>query len=235
MFILKQLRRKKNISQTDLAQAIGVSLRTIQLYEKKGANIPIKNLTKIAAYFDMNIAELYIHEVNEKNQAYVKNKAFSTNGNICYPLENGSFLMMAPLLFIENQKGYVNNYPEKEMLKHVPQISFIIDVMEGGSYMAFEISGNAMDDKSLEAVPNKSIVLGRKLTQDEWVPQNIGLIQKTLVFVCKDRIFCKRLLKFDERKRTILCHNLNTSPEYQDFEVPLTDIIEVYQLVKKQI
>ncbi len=66
MYAIKQLRRKKNLSQSDLAKEIGVSLRTIQLYEKKNANIPIKNLTRIAAYFDLSIAELYLQEVNEK-------------------------------------------------------------------------------------------------------------------------------------------------------------------------
>jgi len=231
MFILKQLRRKKNISQTDLAKEIGVSLRTIQLYEKREANIPIKNLTKIAAFFDLSIAELYLYEVNEEELMYSKKRAFSHYGNIFYPLEYGKFLIMAPLLAAEQQKGFIANGANRAGLKDTFQIGFIVDFIEDGAYLSFEISGDSMNDGTLEAIPNKTIVLGLLVDTNEMDT----VLNKIAVIVCKDRIICKRITGYNADKKTICCESLNKSPEYSNFEVQTSNIIEVYHVVKKQM
>ena len=67
-----------------MGEEIGVSLRTIQLYERKDANIPIKNLTKIAEYFGLTIAELYMHEVNDMGEAYTKRQPFTKHGSVFF-------------------------------------------------------------------------------------------------------------------------------------------------------
>lgn len=231
MFILKQLRRKKNISQTDLAKEIGVSLRTIQLYEKREANIPIKNLNKIAAFFDLSIAELYLYEVNEEELMYSKKRAFSRYGNIFYPLDYGKFLIMAPLLAVEQQKGFVANGADKDSLKDTFQIGFIVDFIEDGAYLAFEVSGDSMNDGTLESIPNKTIVLGLLVEANEMD----AILHKIAIVVCKDRIICKRITGYNAQEKTIYCESLNKSPEYSNFEVQISDIIEVYHVVKKQM
>ncbi|MEP3570166.1 MAG: helix-turn-helix transcriptional regulator, partial [Flavobacteriaceae bacterium] len=109
MYAIKHLRRKKNLSQSDLAKEIGVSLRTIQLYEKKDANIPIKNLTKIASFFDLSIAELYLQEVSETRETYVRRQPFTKYGSVFYPMDHGKYLIMVPLILMEQQNTYIKS------------------------------------------------------------------------------------------------------------------------------
>jgi len=235
MHILKILRRKKKISQTELADAIGVSLRTIQLYEKKDANIPIKNLSKIAEYFGMSIAELYIHEINEEGDFYSKRKVFSNHGNICYPLDYGKYLVMAPVLLFEQQKEYLAKRTQKDFLSALVQVGFILDYLEGGFHMAFEIIGDAMEDKTINAIPNGALVLGLNIDKKVFVKRADEFKGEVVLLVCAGKIICKSFTGLNEDMTAINCHSLNPSPEYQDFAMPIADVHELFVVVKKQI
>lgn len=235
MYILKQLRRKKNISQTDLAREIGVSLRTIQLYERKDANIPIKNLTKIAEYFEMTIAELYLHEVNDIGENYIRKQPFTKHGSIFYPLDHGKYLIMAPLVLMEHYDGYIENIKEQYDKNHPFQAGFVIDFLEDEIYTAFEITGDSMDNDSVHAIPNKAIVLGLEIHKKAFTKGDTTLWNKPYVLVCEDRIICKQITGFNREHETLHCHNLNSSPEYQDFELPLDEVLQVFRIVKKQL
>ena len=235
MQIIKRLRRKKRIRQQDLATAIGVSLRTIQLYEKKDANIPIKNLTKIADYFGTSIAELYIEEVNEARDPYLTGDVFSAKGTFLKFLPGGKAVVRAPLVLIEKQKAFLEKFDLNSALDELPKIEFLLNTAIRSNYMAFEISGNSMDDGTIQAIPAGALVLTREVerTEMETVPKKF--LNQPFVLIGKERIFCKSVTAISKDKATILCNNLNPSPEYHDFEIPISEIRGFYQVVKKQI
>lgn len=54
MQIIKQLRIKEGLSQTELAQEIQVSLGTIQNYEGGKVNIPSRSLKRLSKFFGVN-------------------------------------------------------------------------------------------------------------------------------------------------------------------------------------
>ncbi len=221
MYIIKQLRRKKNISQSKLGNEIGVSLRTIQLYERKNANIPIKNLTKIANYFDMTIAELYLQEVNDMGESYTKKQPFTKHGSVFYPLDYGKYLVMAPLILVEWQQKYIDGLAKSN--GKVPfQSGFIIDFEAKEPHRIFEVSGDSMNDSTMNTIPNKAFVLGLSLKKEMFTNDDETLWNKSYILVCKDRIICKQLTGFSKEKGTLICHNLNTSPEFQDLNCTWT-------------
>ena len=217
-----------------MGKEIGVSLRTIQLYERKNANIPIKNLTKIAHYFDMTIAELYLQEFNDMGESYTKEQPFTKHGSVFYPLVHGKYLVMAPLIFVEWHKKYIDGLEKKD--DSVPfKSAFIIDFLAKEPHRIFEISGDSMNDDSLNAIPNKAFVLGLGLRKESFTKDDETLWNKSYILVCKDRIICKQLTGYSKDKASLLCHNLNTSPEFQDFELPLEDVFQIFKIVQKQL
>lgn len=234
MYTIKQLRRKKDISQSQLAEEIGVSLRTIQLYERKDANIPIKNLTKIAEFFDLTIAELYLHEVNDMGEAYTKKQPFTRHGSVFYPLDHGKYLVMAPLVLVEWHKKYIESLKE-ENVKNPFQAGFIVDFLTDEPHRVFEVSGDSMNNSTMEAIPNKAFVLGLEIKKEAFARNGDMLWDQSYVLVCLDRIICKRITGYNRQNGSLQCHNLNTSPEYQDFDLPLTDVLQVFKVVRKQI
>ncbi len=232
MNIIKHLRRKKGVNQSDLATAIGVSLRTIQLYEKRDANIPIKNLTKIAQYFNTTIAELYMHEVNESATGYAKQKVVSADGTMAYALPEGKYLVMAPVLLSGFQEKFLQDLKLDDLLKS----GFLVDYFDEGGYLAFEIIGNAMNDGSIQSIPNGSLVLGKRIDKEVLSKSGTNsLVDQALVLVCTTRIICKRFTGYNVETQSIACNNLNNAPEFKDFEVPLANISSVYLVVKRQL
>lgn len=238
MRIIKQLREKKGVKQPELAEAIGVSPRTIQLYERENANIPIKNLTKIATYFDLSIAELYLKEFNDFRSLYTnKKQSFAKHGSVFYPLDHGKHLVMTPLILLEEYEKYIENIRSSIPEKNAFQIGFVLDTVEEETHRAFEISGDSMNDQSIQAIPNKAIVLALNFNKELFTVAGVDpqIWSQHYVLVCQDRITCKQVIEFDKQKASIRCHNLNPSPEYQDFEVPLEDLLQVFRVIKKQL
>ncbi|WP_411029468.1 helix-turn-helix domain-containing protein [Spongiimicrobium sp. 3-5] len=235
MFVLKQLRRKKNTNQTELAKAIGVSLRTIQLYEKKDANIPIKNLTKIANFFDLTIAELYSYEVNEVAGVYDHVKTETKHGNKISFLRNGKFLVSAPLITEANRAAYMVSSKDDIFLAQTVKVSFVLEALEDCPYMAFEITNNSMYSKGIEGIPNRSIVLGRAVLKEELGQALANDRRSYWILVLKNSIMCKEIASFNVETGNIGCKNLNSSPEFSDFEVNLNDLVHLFVIEKKQI
>ncbi len=235
MFIIKQLRRKKNINQTDLAYAIGVSLRTIQLYEKNNANIPIKNLTKIAAYFDVSISQLYSLEVNESNIVYDKQNKRSKKGHSIGKLAPGKYLLTVPLAIAEEHVNFADNYNDQEYLNSLVRIGFVIDQVAVAHYMAFEIANNSMNNGKVESIAHKTIVLGKKVGKSGLTPKLIDKSGLFWIIVYKDGVMCKEITDYDKKSGTISCHSLNNSPEYPDFNINIEDVKQLFIIIKKQV
>ena len=232
MFVLKQLRRKKRINQTDLANAIGVSLRTIQLYEKKNANIPIKNLTKIANYFGVTIAELYSQEVNEEEIVY--RSKFQNPGFLITSISSKKSIITIPLVTSENYLQYCSEFRNEGFLSKLPVISFVIKDAVQGNYVAFENLGSSMENGKLDSIPNGSIVLGKEVLLEN-LEKMENYKNSNAVIIYGESILCKELVSLDEKNETITCHSLNTSPEYADFKIPLNQVKQLFKVIRKQI
>lgn len=235
MFVLKQLRRKKNVNQSDLAKAIGVSLRTIQLYEKKDANIPRKNLTKIAQYFEVSIVQLYAQEVNESDIIYDKFTKNSKKAHEIRKIDPGKYLLIAPLVTEKDQNQYPNKHDNHEFIHALIKIGFMVEQVSVATYIAFEISNNAMNNGNVNSIPQKAIVLGKQFSIKEFKNRISDEYDLYCIIVHKESIMCKEVLSYDKKNGTIMCHSLNTSPEYPDFEVELNNVKQVFEIIKKQV
>lgn len=55
---IRKFRKQRKISQSVLAKEIGVSLRTIQHYEKGDTDIPMSRVRKMASYFGVEVEDM---------------------------------------------------------------------------------------------------------------------------------------------------------------------------------
>lgn len=67
-----ELRKKKNLSQTDLAQMVGLSYAQIGRYETKGSQPPAEALKKIAEALDTTVDYLVNGDTDEKAKSALK-------------------------------------------------------------------------------------------------------------------------------------------------------------------
>lgn len=65
---IRQLRKARGITQTELANAIGLTFQQVQKYEKARNRISASKLAQIASIFNVDVAELFHAPVNDDEQ-----------------------------------------------------------------------------------------------------------------------------------------------------------------------
>ena len=55
---IKEIRQEKNLSQTDIAKALGVTRQAISLYEKGDREPKLETWQKLADFFDVSVSYL---------------------------------------------------------------------------------------------------------------------------------------------------------------------------------
>ena len=66
---VRELRNKRGISQTELAQAVGTTKRTIYAIETENSDIHISLAERLAMYFGCGLDDIFIPEDNRHNAA----------------------------------------------------------------------------------------------------------------------------------------------------------------------
>jgi transcriptional regulator with XRE-family HTH domain len=120
MFNIKELRQKKGISQTELANQIGVTIRTIQHWEKGSKNITIDKLDRINSYFELNMNIYNQNEENSKLFLVEEKKSIykTTNETKIKKLEDKIKLQDEQLEFYKNQiKNLKKSNPKPDINK----------------------------------------------------------------------------------------------------------------------
>lgn len=68
---IRQLRKARGITQTELASAIGLTFQQVQKYEKARNRISASKLAQIAKIFKVDVAELFEAPVDKGDQAII--------------------------------------------------------------------------------------------------------------------------------------------------------------------
>lgn len=172
----------------------------------------------------------------ELTQVKEPSEVFTTkSGNRFEELPNGKYMLYTKLVGVKAQASYVSAYQDAEFIDDLTEVSWILDRVVKGSYRAFEIMNDSMNDGSLNSVPDGSYVLGRELGKHLWKD---GLRYKQYdkwIIVHRDTVMCKQIIDHNIEEGTITLHSFNTSPEYQDFTISLNEVNQLYNIVKRQI
>lgn len=148
------------------------------------------------------------------------------NNQNTVPYKKPSDATVAPLISQFAYAGYMAGFSDPEYLEAQPQFTSSRK-QNGGHYVAFEVKGDSMDDGSKRAICDGDILLGRELNKMHW--QNRLHVPKVFIIVHKtDGIICKEILKHDVKTGIILCHSWNQDPDYEDFEMNMNDVMQLF-------
>jgi len=240
---LKEYRKKLNLTQEELADLLGKSMRTVITWEQS-EELSQSQVLQINAVL-MKYEKITHKEYNQPISSLIVNEhseTFSTkSGNIIDELPNGKYLLTVPLVPYRAQATYISEFQDAEFIGDLTKVSFVVDIVPRGRYMAFEVINDSMNDATLEREPSRNailngdIVLGRELGRQHWKSRLNTNGYPYWIIVHKDTIVCKEIIKHDIEKGTITCHSLNGSPEFQDFELKLDNCLQLFNIIKKQI
>jgi transcriptional regulator with XRE-family HTH domain len=154
------------------------------------------------------------------------------NGNKFQDLGNGKFIMTVPLVPAKAYATYISECCEGDFIDGFNEVNFYVDQYARGNYVAFEIKGDSMDNGGLYDNPEGCITLCRELNRQHW-KDGFRDSQYGWIIVHKDTIICKDIVGQDLENGIITCHSRNTSPEFQDFNIELNDVKQIFKVVKR--
>lgn len=229
----KVLKYKKlsGITWDEMAETLPISGNALRLAFKRNS-VDEFYLSEIISKYGLNN-----YEQNAQNITVNEPKSlFKTKAGSDYEeLPNGKYLLSVPLIPYKAQATYISEYSDADFISEMKTINFIVDRVGLGSYRAFEITNDSMNNGTLESIPDGAIVLGRELNKQHWKSKLKVNQFPYWIIVHKDSIICKEITSHDVDNGIITCHSLNKSPEFSDFEIELNDVHQLYNIIKKQI
>lgn len=219
---LKYLRKKKGLTQQQLADTLNVKRPVIGAYEEARAEPKTELLKEIAIFFSITVDELVSKELSDRYFEQKKKQAEQEQFNIGKQLKVLSITVdkedreNIELVPAKASAGYLNGYADPEFISELPR--FHLPMLKGGTFRAFELKGDSM----LPLLPG-TIVIAEYL--DNWNQAKSGA---TYILLTKnDGVVYKRLQnKLREQKAFRL---ISDNKAYDPYNVPAEDVLEIWK------
>ncbi|MGK0639442.1 XRE family transcriptional regulator [Schleiferia thermophila] len=223
---IKVLRKRKRLSQEQLAHEIGITRSAVNSYENKLADPPLVVLVKLADFFRISIDRLLKQDLSTLRESELSAlergediEMLSRKLRILTTAVTPSNENLTELVPEKAKAGYTAGYSDPEYISELPvlQLPFL---SKNRKYRAFTISGDSM-----LPLPEGAIVIGEYV--DQWISVKDGtpciLVTRTEGIVFK--IVFNHILK---NSGLLL---VSTNPIYSPYEVKIDEILELWKFV----
>ncbi len=222
---IRRLRKRKKLSQEDLAAELGMSRSKLSAHENgQSRNPPLEDLICVSSFFRISIdtllkvdlsrlSELQLRELEAGNDVYMsgtKLRVLATTVD----RDNNENTELVP---VKAKAGYTAGYSDPEYIAQLPVFS-LPHLPHDRKYRMFPTTGDSM-----HPVPEHAYVIGEYL--EDWT----CLAKETacIVITRTDGIVFK-LASYQPDCRALLLRSLN--PAYAPYQVLAEDILEVWRL-----
>lgn len=229
MFIaqnLKFFRKRKGLSQEEMASILGLNRSTYSGYENEVAQPNLELLLQLAQSENIPLEVMLSKQLDQLSnedfdelQGTWKADARGQNLRILTTVVNSENEEEIELIPQKVSAGYSNGYADPNYLEKLPTMRLPF-LSKDRKYRAFPISGDSMPP-----VVHGSYVVGEFVQDWLSLPSNIPCI----VVTKEDGIVFKYLqnrLQEDQMLRLS-----STNPIYAPFNVPVSDILEIWRFV----
>lgn len=213
---LKWLRGQQGITQTQLAEAVGLNRPVIGAYEEQRAEPKISVLNDMAEYFGISVNDLVNLDLSKKK----KSKAAAETGLrvLSVVVDGSSDKERVALVPAKAAAGYLNGYGDTEFVETLKTFDLpFTELQRDRTYRMFQIKGDSM-----LPIPDGAYIIGSYLENFNGVRPG-----ECYIFVTdNDGIVYKRLGKNGKKANAFVLTSDNTS--YDPFEVPMSDVKEIW-------
>lgn len=208
---IKYLRRKKKLSQQDLANDLHVARTTLGDYERGYTEPNVVTLIKLSELFDIHLDALMKTDLSLKELEIIRNKDFRV---LAISVDNHDRSNIE-LVDTKAEAGYLESFQDPQYISELPKVYF--PNMPQGTYRGFEVNGESM----LPMEPG-SIVICSYLEKLYYIKNN-----KTYVIVSKDLgVVYKRITNIPEEERLLLTSDNDV---YAPYSIDYSDIAEIWE------
>lgn len=213
---IKFLRKKKEYTQSDLAERIGIKRSLLGAYEEERAEPKIETIQKLAYLFEVSLDQIINHDLSK---GYDDSKVDI----------KGRTLRILPIVIDQNDQeqisivpvsaraGYTHGYSDPDYLKELPRFNLpLTELSPEKTYRLFQIEGDSM-----LPIPDGSYIVCEYV--ENW--ENIKDESSYILITRSQGIVYKRVQIESEGKILLKSDNLLYSP----FHIHLEDLTEVWK------
>lgn len=227
----------KGIGQTRFEKLAGLSRGYITNLRKEPAASKLLNILNAAPDLNQNWlltgeGDMLNTDVTPMRKSDTTDYSTSKSGLEFKQREDGKILMEVPVVPIAALGSPQDDYATIIADEDTERMSFVVDGVHHGQYVAFRVDGDSMDDGTRNGFARRDIVLVRELARDKWMPRLHFRQWPYWVIVFGNNVRIKQIVDQDEQTGAITLHSLNPSPEYTDFTLQLDQVSRLYNVVQ---
>lgn len=210
---LRFLRTEKGLTQTDLAERLGVQRTMISAYEDGRSEPKLSALDIISELFSVSIDELLHRDIQQFGRKGSQNKEIKILTIAVDDSDRENITMVGH----KASAGYLNGFADPEYMESLPQFH-IPTLSRSATYRAFELSGDSM----LPLVAG-TVIIGSYVEQLRDIKSG-----KTYVLVTSSEgVVYKRVFNYlDENGKLFL---VSDNEHYKPYEVKADDVVEIWE------
>ncbi|MCH8555172.1 MAG: helix-turn-helix domain-containing protein [Schleiferiaceae bacterium] len=220
---LKVLRKRKRLSQEDLAQELELTRSTLSAYENQMAEPNVSTLLRIANYFKISLDRLLRQDLSKLAESDLREIELGLDHDvmgkrlrILTTTVNSKNEENVQVVTAKARAGYTSGYADPEYLSELPRLHLPM-LHTGKTYRAFPIIGDSMPP-----VSEGSFVVGSYV--EDWKLLREG--KPYIVVTQSDGIVFKVVFNWlDQRGSLQLC---STNPDYPPYEVSVQEVLEIW-------
>lgn len=228
---LKFWRRELALTQAQMAEKLGIKRSLVGAYEEGRAEPKLATLVNMARLFGISLDQLVTTDFSKKKNAKAAVRQLevaATSGGPTPTRPGGSLRVLAltvdkeqneniELVPLKASAGYLNGYADPEYLEELPKFRLPM-LGTGGTYRAFEISGDSM-----LPIASGTVIVGRYV--DDWMSLKDGT--PCIVVSSKEGIVFKRV--FNRLKDAAMLALHSDNPIYSPYEIDVEDVVEIWE------
>ena len=175
--------------------------------------------------------EMLVTDVTPMRKSELEEYTETKAGLKFFTREDGQIVMKVPVVPIAALGSPEDEFAELVKEHEGDTVSVVVDSVHHGSYVAFRVDGDSMDDGTRKSFERGDVVVVRELDRDKWLPKLHIRDWPFWVIVFGNCVRIKEIISQDET--SITCHSLNPSPEYTDFTLHLDDVSRLFNVIQK--
>lgn len=223
---IKFLRKRKNMSQEEIAIALDSKRSVLNSYENNIASPPIEMAMRISDYFKISLdtllridltrlPEYKVSELERGLEDYIKGKYLRIIATTVNSDNRDNIEMVSE----KASAGYLAGYTDSQFIAELPNFNLpFLDHRK--KYRSFQISGDSM-----LPIQDKTYVTCEYV--EDWSSLKDGLCY--VVLTKEDGIVFKRVYNdIAKSKKLVLVSN---NPLYKPYEVNIEEVLEIWKYV----
>lgn len=215
---LRQLRKLNSLTQSDLAQKLGIKRSLVGAYEEQRAEPRLVTIQNIASLFKVPLDTLLNHDMTKREAtAHIdtSGKTLRVLPIITTP-DNTERISLVPATA---EAGYADAYADPEYIESLPSFSLPLpELHQDSTYRLFQIHGDSM----LPVAPKSYIITSYV---QNWHDIKDG---QCYIIVTRNRgVVYKRVWNHLRDKECLLLKSDNTI--YSPYELEATELLEVWK------